>query len=165
MTVKKLILLVWCILSFALCRTSLTAGEVNRTLPSKTLIDLTVSADIDGAIGPGGFEKTQNIDVRLLSRVENCISQVMAVGRNWAAEKQLQVEVDKEVDTFGQLIIWAQSEEVGFYELVYKVNIEQKYATATFNFYDKSSLIIATPNTKEFALLKQKVGEAMGCRS
>jgi hypothetical protein len=89
----------------------------------------------------------------------------MSVGRSWAAEKQLQIETDKEADTFGQLIIWSDSKEGGFYELVYKVSIEQKHATSTFYFYTKSSLLVPTPNTKDFVDLKQKIGEAMGCRS
>lgn len=156
--------LVWCLLSMTLCGPSVAAADVTNLRPTK-IFDLTVSADLEGTIGPGGFEKVQSIDVRLISRVENCISKVMEVGRRWAAEKQLQIETDKEVDTFGQLIISDQSKESGFYELVYKVNFEEKYATATFQFYDKLSLIVSTPNTKDFTNLKQKISEAMGCRS
>jgi hypothetical protein len=143
--------------------TSVLSEDRENSLPGTTLFRLTVSADIDGAIGPGGWEKVQDVDLRLLSKVANCRAKVMSTGRDWAAAKQLPIELDKEVDTLGQLLIWADSKKGGFYELVYKANLQAREATVTFNYYDRSSLVVTPPYTTNLETLKEKIAAAMGC--
>jgi hypothetical protein len=146
-----------------LSQSVISRSEEGQPPNSHVIFEGAAFSQIDGDVGPGGYESASSHKTRrYTSQINNCLPQIRAIGLNWVQTNGLEILSRNETDSSFYLHVNVPKQN-GFYELLYRVQNTEVHVSLQFiepngrEVQPDSSLLGITE-------LVQKLDEALTCK-
>lgn len=105
---------------------------------------LELVSHLDATIERGAFDTAGPVDRRIVKDVKNCVEVVRKEVLDWVSKEQLVLSREDHRDSLLILHIEPRDKR-GIYELVYRVNVVNGYATGAFKYFDVTGAPLSAP--------------------
>jgi hypothetical protein len=158
--------------SYFLCQSATASPQKKPRRTPLTSIEVVTSIDApkdpdDPGTG-GGIDAANYFSRRLASKIATCTGQIRSTAQTWANQDQLTIV--KLNQRPGDLLMHMTKADLsGFFELTYRVNLQQERARVTLFFYSSDgsrhepSAIRSLLNTYQVGTLEDKLTQAILC--